>query len=246
MTEKIQILLNSKRANKYINNKTSDCVFYLPNIDIKKYKNIKISVNTAQIPYSFYNVNSTNDKLVYNFISIGISNTIYLNHQNYNVNSLKTELLSHLGNDFSITYSNSKNKFTFTHSTYDFEFEAFSNCFELLGFDDETDNSSSGRVLESTNSVNLFTIRNIYITSDNFILNNINSYTPKQSNILCSIPISSMMNSIISYSNIHNIDSEINHVNNLSHLHIKLTDQDGDIIELNKCHWSMTLILYIN
>ena len=245
MTEKIQILLNSKRANKYINNNTSDCVFFLPNINIKKYKNIKIAVNTAQLPYSFYNVNSTNDKLVYN-VNSGPTQTIYLTHQNYNVNTLKTELLLHLGNDFSITYSNSKNKFTFSHSTYDFEFEAFSNCFELLGFDDETDNSSSSRILESANSVNLFTIRNIYITSDNFILNNINSYTPKQSNILCSIPISSMMNSIISYSNVFNIDSEINHVTNLSHLHIKLTDQDGDLIELNKCHWSMTLILYIN
>lgn len=245
MSEKIQIFLNSKRADKYINNQTSDCIFHLPNINIKKFKNVKISVQTAQLPYSFYNVNSTNDKLVYN-VNSGATQTIYLTHQNYNVNTLKTELISHLGVDFSFVYSSSKNKYTITHSTYDFEFESDSNCFELLGFHENTDNSSTSSVLVSSNSINLFTTRNIYVSSDNFILNNINSYTPNQSNILASIPITTMANSIISYSNIYNVNSEIHHVNNLTNLHIKLVDQDNDIIELNNCHWSLTLELIIS
>ena len=65
MSEKIQIYLNSKRANKYIDNNTSNCIFFLPRVNIKKNNNITISVLSMQLPYSFYNINYTNNKLVY-------------------------------------------------------------------------------------------------------------------------------------------------------------------------------------
>jgi hypothetical protein len=93
--------------------------------------------------------------------------------------------------------------------------------------------------------VNLFTIRNLHITSNNFILNNVDSYNPNNSNILASIPINTLFNGVITYTNNHDIYSEINNVRNLSNLHIRITDQDGDIIELNGVHWSITLLLTI-
>ena len=33
----------------------------------------------------------------------------------------------------------------------------------------------------------------------------------------------------------------IHHARNLTNLHIKLTDQDDDVIDLNGIHWSLTL-----
>jgi hypothetical protein len=236
--------LNSLYANKYFNNQTSDCLFHLPQINVKKSKNIIIAVQTAQIPYSFYNVNSTNDELVYSVN--GESQTlINITHQNYNVNTLKKKLLSHLGGNFTISYNSNKNKYTFTHSMYNFVFESSSNCFELLGFTDNSDNASTNSILFSSNSCNLFTIRNLYITSNNFILNNINSINANQTNILISIPINSVANSMISYSNIYNSNSQINHVDNLTNLHITIVDQDNSVIKLNNCHWSLTLELII-
>ena len=78
------------------------------------------------------------------------------------------------------------------------------------------------------------------------MLNNIEASEHNKSNIICAIPINVSYNSIISYSNPHNIYSEINSISNLTHLHIKITDQDGDTIDLNGCHFSMSLLLTIN
>ena len=97
------------------------------------------------------------------------------------------------------------------------------------------------RLLKSNISINLFTIRNIYISSNNLILNNVNSSTPNNSSILCSIPITTSQGSIISYSNIFNVQNEVYYTNNINLLHIKLTDQDYDLLDLNGVHFSMTL-----
>jgi hypothetical protein len=244
MSEKIQIYLNSKRANKYIDNNTSNCIFFLPRVNIKKNNNITISVLSMQLPYSFYNINYTNNKLTY--VVNGVINTVYITPSNYNVNSLKDHIITLIGSDtFNIIYSASSNKFTFTNIINDFTLlHTNSNCFELLGLS-EVDHFSVNRVLVSDLVCNLFTIRNIHIVSDNFILNNIDSFNPNNSNILASVPVNTIYNGVISYTNDHNVYSEINDVTNLTHLHIKLTDQDGDIINLNGTHFSITLLLTI-
>lgn len=239
MSEKIQLFLNSKTASKYINGNTSDCVFFLPAIHIPKHRKVYASVQTSMIPYSFYNVSSINNTLKYT-INGGSVQTFTFTSGNYNVNTLITEITSTL-TDFTITYNSKTNYLTFSHSTYDFTFESNSTCFEILGFTDNVTYSSSSQVLTSTISLNLFTIRNVYVTSDNFQINNINNSTPNKSNILCSIPVDSSHHSMISYSNIYGVRNMIHHVHNLTNLHIKLTDQDGDLLYLNGCHWSLTL-----
>lgn len=240
--EKIQIYLNSKNANKYINNQTSNVIFHLPHINIAKSSNITITVLNAQIPSSFYNVNSGNNTLVYNE-NDGEIQTVTLTPSNYNINTLKAHIVS-LVPSFNITYSSSSNKLTISHSTYDFTLFSDSTCFELLGFSD-INHISTTLSLISDNVINLFTVRNLQIASDNFILNNIDAASPNSSNILTSIPVTTSYNNIISYANIHDVYSEINNTRNLTNLHIKLTDQDGNVIELNNAHWSLTLLLSI-
>ena len=115
----------------------------------------------------------------------------------------------------------------------------------MLGFVDNISYVSISKVLKSTISINLFTIRNILICSNNFILNNINSNKPNDTTILCSIPIFSSSGSIISYSNSFNVSNDVYNTTNLTLLHIKLTDQDGALLDLNGCHFSLTLQLDI-
>ena len=134
---------------------------------------------------------------------------------------------------------------TFTNSLYEFQILSSSLCYEIIGLKPGQSYTSNLRTLKSNISINLFTIRNIYISSYNLILNNVNSSTPNNSSILCSIPISSSQGSIITYSNIYDVKNEVYHTNNLNLLHIKLTDQDCDILDLNGVHWSMTLQLDI-
>ena len=243
MSEKICLFLNSKTASKYINGNTSDCVFYLPVINIPKHRKIFCSVQTAMIPYSFYNISSINNTLKYTVNGGGVQ-TLTITEGNYNVNTLITEITTGIP-ALTITYNSKTNKLTFSHSTYDFTFESNSTCFEVLGFTDDTTYSSTSQVLTSTISINLFTIRNVYVTSDNFQINNINNSTPNKSNILCSIPVDSSHHSMISYSNIYNVRNMIYNVHNLTNLHVKLTDQDDDVLDLNGVHWSLTLELDI-
>ena len=243
--ENIQIYLNSKRANKYINSQTSDCIFHLPHINVSKSKQISISVLHAQIPGSYYNINHSNNKLVYK-ITDTFYQTVYLEPSNYNINTLISHIKSLINVDINISYSVSSNKLTITNNsgaTF-FIIGKESTCLELLGFSAK-EHTSVNDILISDNVVNLFLIRTLQICSDNFILNNIDIYNPNNSNILASIPITSSFNSIISYNNSHDVHSEINNTRNLTNLHIKLTDQDANTIELNGAHWSITLLLTI-
>jgi len=240
--ETIQIFLNSKTGDRYVAGYTSNCIFNLPTIIIPKTKRIHLSILNASIPYSFFNVDYFNNLLVYSVGGADI--TINIPEGNYNVNTLRTYLLSVM-TGFTITYNSLNNSFTFTHSTNEFIFKETSTCFEILGLDENVEHTSFGRVLISTNSINLFTIRNIYIQSGNLMNDNINNSTPYNSTILASIPVSSGQNSIINYYNFNNIKTRINEgiLRNISNLHISLTDQDGDILDLNGVHWSMTLLL---
>ena len=237
--ETIQIFLNSKTANKYLGGFTSNCVFNLPLIVLPRNAKILLSVQSASIPYSFYNVDYFNNKLVYS-VNGGSDITITIPQGNYSTTSLKNYLSSVL-TGFSITYSSLNNTFSFTHSTSNFVFKNSSTCMEILGFDETDDYTSTAKVLTSVNSINLFTIRNIYIASNNLSLNNINNSTPNLCNILASIPLTSGANSVITYSNTNNVKTGVNDVKNFTLLQVALTDQDGDILDLNGCHWSLTL-----
>ena len=237
--ESIQIFLNSKTADKYLGGFTSNCLFYLPQFILPRVKNMFVSVQSATIPYSFYNVDYFNDKLVYN-VNGGSNITINIPQGNYNTTTLRNYLLSVM-TGFTITYSSLNNQFTFTHSTYDFSFKSSSTCMEILGFDEHTNYNSTSRVLTSENSINLFTIRNIYIQSNNLILNNINNSTPNNCTILSSIPLTSGQLSVINYNNVNNVRSRVDNIRNFTQLHVSLTDQDGDILDLNGCHFSLTL-----
>ena len=239
MHNSICLFLNSQTANSYVNNYTSESIFVLPSLVIPKKSKVSVSVQTASIPYSFYNCDDFNFKL--NYVENSITYSKLIPQGNYNVNTLSTALKTLMGPNFSIVYNSVDNTYTFTNTLYDFQLLSSSTCFEMLGFKDKTTYTSVAKSLKSVIAINLFTIRNIYVSSNNFMLNNINSATPNNSSILCSIPIQSGSGSIISYSNIFNVYNEVHNVNNLTLLHIKLTDQDGDILDLNGCHFSLTL-----
>lgn len=237
--ESIQIFLNSKTADKYLGGFTSNCIFYLPQFILPRVKNMYISVQSATIPYSFYNVDYFNNKFVYN-VNGGSDITINIPQGNYNTTTLRTYLLSVM-TGFTIAYSSLNNQFTFTHSTFDFSFKSSSTCMEILGFDENVNYNSTSRVLTSVNSINLFTIRNIYIQSNNLMLNNINNSTPNNCTILGSVPLTSGQLSVINYYNMNNVRSRVDNIRNFTQLNINLTDQDGDILDLNGCHFSLTL-----
>ena len=259
MSENLEIYLNSKSARLKQDNQSGNCFFTLPNIDIDENKEqVYVSIRNATIPFSWYNVNETN-----NILNLTIDGSLYsitLKEGNYNVNSLAIEFKAEIDDiqfqhghdgDITITYLVKTNKFYFFHSHHDFSFLSTSTCFELLGFEDGNTYLSTPlpfqtqkEELTSTIGVNLFVVRQIYITSDNFILNNINVATPTNANIIASVPVLGNPNSVINYENT-SARHLIHHLNNINNLHIRLEDQKGQLLLLNGVNWSITLELTI-
>lgn len=255
MSEALEIYLNSKFADQYLFD-VSDCIYNLPNIIIEKDEEAFITIKDAVICNSFYNVNETNNKL--NLTIDGVSYSILITYGNYNVLTLKTEIETEIDalqtqhghdGDLTITYLPKTNQFYFIHSRHSFSFLSTSTCFELLGFKDGQTYIGSAlpfqshkHELKSTISINLFTIRNIYIESPNFILNNINSVNHNNNSILASIPIKGTPNSIIFYEDLTR--HLIHNLTNLTSLRIQLK-HDNSLLNLNGCNYSITLEITI-
>ena len=240
--ESIQIYLNSSNADKYFNG-AADCEYLLPLIEIPDGFHIYLSVVSCLIPYSFYNINNSNNVLQYSFDGVNLF-TLTIPIGNYNVNSLLSVLKSNISPQFIITYDNVKNKFTFTHATNDFMFMSSSTCLQILGFNNNetiASNPSASLSLTSVNCVNVYSIRTIQVNS-NLITYNINKVQKNNFCILCSVPITCTPFSLIEYINRTNFKTNL-FLNRISNIKIKLTDDNGNLIDLNGCHYSLTLQL---
>jgi hypothetical protein len=234
--ESIQIHFNSLYANTYNNGLTSDCNFYLNNvIEIPVQHTIYLSVINASIPFSFYNIDSTNNVL--NYIINSVSYSLVITPGNYNAIQLASFFNSNLSVGFTCTYNAIINKYTFTHTTYDFSFLSTSTCLQMLGF--STLLYSLSKTLTSSFCVNLQTKQCLCLVS-NLDTGNISFCSMKSPNVLCSIPICTQPNSNIVYVNQYSFRSNL-FSNVLNYIKLKLVDQDMKAINLNGVHWTCTM-----
>ena len=231
----IQIHFNTKYANK-IEGSSSDVEFYLPLIEIPLQHYMYLSLQSAFIPYSFYNVDNTNNKLVLEIDTIEISFTIPVG--NYNAYQLQTTL-----NTFMVglvfVYNIITNKFTITY-TADFSISETSSCLRILGI--KKNLTSISHIIISDGIVNLLNKMCICLHS-NLQTGNISTNDDKfDFTIIGSIPVNVQPYSLISYTNMSNAKSCL-YTNNLSYIKFQLKDQDGNFIDLNGCDWSCVIQL---
>jgi hypothetical protein len=236
----INLYINSKFALKQLNG-TSNCIYDFSNLPIDDGE-IFVSVQSAQIPGTFYNVDDINNLLVYSVAGAPNINLV-IPPSNYNVNTLLTYLTTVM-TGFTITFNSQSNKYTFTHATNAFSFKSSSTCFELLGFIEDQTYNSSGLTLTSALCINFFTIQAILIEISNLITNNKTSNVSENNpSILVSIPITTSQNSVLSYYNVFNLHERINTIKNFASLQIRLLDQDLDLLDLNGANWTATIQL---
>jgi hypothetical protein len=237
MSELLQIHLNSKNADRFING-TSDIEFDLPLIEAPLQHTIYLSVQHLVIPYSFYNIDSNNNFL--NYIIGETTYNIYIETGNYNPYQL-INVLQNIMQGFTITYDSIKNKFTFTNNSYEFTILNSSTCLRLIGFENTI--FSVNKTVTSINSINLQSHHCVCVQS-NLLTGSINSANKYESNIICSVPVDKPPFSMITYINHNNL--KYNLFNNvISTMRLKLTDQNNNLIDLNGCNWSCTVQLEI-
>ena len=151
----INIYLSSKYAVSYNYNLYSDCNFSFPLIEVPSGHYLYLTLAHCNIPYSFYNIETNNNKLYYS-VNGGNLQLLEITRGNYNIKQLISFLNSNLQN-FTVTYDIITNRLTFVNSLYNFYFDKSSTCLDLLGFytDSNLCNTSILKQLTSPKSVDL-------------------------------------------------------------------------------------------
>jgi len=236
--ESLQLYLNSSNADTFLENSMSYAEWIIPTLEVPDGYHIYLSVQNCVIPYSFYNINSTNNYLIY--LVNHIQYYVYIPQGNYNINQLITTLQSLMLTGFTITYNSINNKLTFTYIT-DFSLLDTSTIFPIIGFKLNTVYVASSYSLTSVNSINMHPIKCINIVS-NLMTYNINKSFVNNNTILCCIPINNQPFSLIEYHNINNFRINL-FINTISNIKIKLIDDNGNLLNLNGLNFSITLQL---
>jgi hypothetical protein len=237
--ESIQIFLNSRYANETVNGNTANCIFYLPVIEIPDGHHIYLSLQNANIPYSFYSISAIDNTFSWGLVD-GSINTYYVEPGNYNITQFIDVIKNAMGASYTITYSSITSKILITHSTSNFIIYA-ATINHVLGFSKTTNTTSAANLLYGRDCVNLNQIRAINVEI-NFPTYNVNVAAPNENNILATIPVYVAPFSVITYQNPNNFRTNL-YVNKLDQIQIQLLSNDGNLIDLNGINYQMTLQL---
>lgn len=206
----------------------------------------QVQLLNAQIPYSFYVINYTNQLLKINTGYGDITYTIPVG--NYTANSLISAILLVIDDvDLSITISSIDGKLTFSHASEAISF--FNNIKysigNILGFPANTIIESFPlTTLTTSYPLNLLGIKTLQIRSANLIMNNVSSIEGGQTILLANIPVSAVPFGMIEYTDKGNLISIANQ--DLDDIAIELVDgETGNLINMNGQDWCITLAFHL-
>lgn len=232
----LQLQLSSTNADSKNDN---EYIYYIPSASIPAdvQEHIYISVQSAVIPYSFYNINRFNNTLYYSLSSNNVEQYFSLPLGNYNIKDLVSYFNENF-TGFTTTFDKQTNKLAFQNNSYlNFTFYPKSTIYNVLGFTNGLIYNSEGGYLSSRNSVNFNSIQYVNIKS-NLNTNSLSKYNLNDRRTLCSIPVNLNPGGVLNYQNSNNF--RINtFTNSITELSISFTDQNGNNIDFNGCQWSL-------
>jgi hypothetical protein len=237
--ESIQIYLNSRYATETVGGNTADSIYYLPVIEIPDGMHIYLSLQNANIPYSFYSITGFDNTFIFGLVG-DPTTTYYIEPGNYTITQLIGVIQAAMGASYTVTYSSITSKILITHSTSNFIIYA-STINHILGFSKTTNTTSTANLLYGRDCVNLNQIRVINVEV-NFPTYNVNVAQPFNQQILAAIPVYVAPFSIITYTNPNNYRTNL-YVNKLDQIQIRLLDNESRLINMNGIQYQMTLQL---
>jgi len=139
MAQNCRLFINSK--DRTMGTATDFTVSFKEKILLNPNSKYHAYVESAEIPFTFYGVNSTNNQFRMSINGGSTFSTITLTTASYNTSSsFVTALQNTLGNGIIVAYSTTRGILTFTHGggvNFVFDFAQLGgNCASLLGFDD--------------------------------------------------------------------------------------------------------------
>lgn len=240
-TESIQIYLDSRYAQKRDGN-AGNAYFQISNIYVEDGYHIHLGLVNLTMPYSFYNVNTSNNVLTWDYIGNPQQNfTVPVG--NYTIHQL-VQYLNANWTGFTVYYNGITNKVTVSNSA---QFTIYSSGFaRLLGFTGNGYSTGAGPyTVGSQNCVNLYTITQIQVET-NLLTYNVSNTANKTNNrnILASIPVSCAPFGLIVYENPSQYKTNL-YVGEFNYVEARLLDNNGNVIDMNGCDYCMTLQLDI-
>ena len=233
-----KILLESHNASHSFSD--SHKKFNMENVIKSKhgYKML-LNITNAEIPVSFFNINSNNNTV------------IQLNgntHTTYNIppgNYTGLEIASHLSINaphISVTYNQAINKFSFKSSDTDVGRKIKTN--EMLGVSSDLNIITTSSVI-SQNQANFGGIRNIYVKIKNLGIHNLNS-SGIYSDIITKIPVDEDYSGVINYTDQQN-NFQLIDAQRIREIEVELVDKNGKSIGgndgLGGLCWTLTLVV---
>lgn len=201
---------------------------------------IVISLADAWIPHTFYTVHSGNDQfnVLYNDFTVS---EVTLSHGNYSIDGILAQINPALTNDFELVYNENRNrvslqKVTGSNNLATAEIVAGSTCTRLLGFTNSSLLWSNG-VLEAASCVNMVRTTAVYVRTS-LHTENRDPISRNIADVLGKIPVDACWNEIITY---HGEFSCVSHLPHITAIAIKLVDDNGFLLDLNGCPYSLTL-----
>ena len=238
------ISLNSKYAQYNNGSLKSNVIFNFKGI-VKDDENIiqkYITILDAQIPVSFYIINSSNQVLT---VVKGVNTyTLNLTQVNYNATSLITELISKLATatiTATITINKTTGKLTFNFDSSIQMIFSTSTIASVLGL---TANLT-GTVITLQQPLNLLGIKRLNIKSDALAVSSFSSQNLGNSSILLSIPNNEAQFNMISFTNQNNLNNCVLNADIVDIIDIQIVDESNNFIDFNNQDWTMTLGLSI-
>jgi len=265
-TTSVNIHINSEDATNFVGNgvdsgliNTSDFVIVLEDIvNCDEDTNMLVSIQSIEIPYTFYNVSNAINNNKFYFLEQGSeTQLITLPSQNYNVNTIietLTDLLnqaSNLGSPYSITYNSNTGKFVFESSNsasfyFDFTQDNQSRTAKLLGFF-PLQYSSSNQKITSQTIINMNTIPFLFLdtnfgASGSIITTNQQNMRTFGTGVLIKVPINEDFGDIINFqpNNRHTLIIERKRIHTLR---FTLKDNYYNTLDLNAIPFSLTLTI---
>lgn len=247
ITESKLVSLNSQYA--ILNNGS-----YLSDVDFTTNKllipddsiiNVELSLIHAEIPVSFYNINYTCN-LFRIQSGAGTTYTYTIPVGNYNATSLISQLTTLTAVNFTgltITFNKITGKLLFGWTSAFTIYNNFTNSIStLLGFNNDTTNTSVANSLTPPNPINLLGIKRISIVSNDIATFNYTSIG--NINLLASIPVDQPSYSLIVYENKNQLKHHL-HLQEINRFSIQLLDENFNAINFNNIHWTMLFSIYI-
>jgi hypothetical protein len=259
-TQKSNTMIHIDTANpeniEFINGSKSNIRVLLADggIRIPPHSSSKIlmSLYSASIPISFYNVRSDNNTFI---LKEGIFEmTITIPEGNYTAKTLATTVeallnsASYYANTYTMTYSSVKNKFLYTtNDTVNTCYLVFSNTetpYILLGFNSGSQNTILTVGTYSTNSISVYDKFSLYIRSQ--LVNGQSTYLNNtRANILERINIK-QFNTIASYE-ASPLQQRFDCGSFVNEITLSLTFEDeSKLVDLQGLNWQISLLFTVS